>query len=135
MAFPSSPGGGKRRSTPSHRSSKKTSNEDDDDAESQASDETSSNSFGFLAYSNPGEKPWVKIKNLTHHLQPAYSNTSRSDRAASLSLSSNQLPSPRKLRCLEQRESQCEEKHEHRSKKRRVREVTPNSPLDLLWLG
>lgn len=138
MAYPNSPGGGKRRSTSSRKFSKKITNEDDDDLESQASETTPTNSCGFMAYSNSGEKPWVKAKTLNQlHQQPIYSNASRQDRSVSLSLfpTPSPSPSPRKLRCLDPREIPSEEKHEHNSKKRRAREVNPSSPLDLLWQG
>lgn len=129
MAYSNSNGGGKRRSTPGRKSAKKTTNEDDDDGESEASE---SPSYGFVAYSNSGEKPWVKVKTSNH--QPTYNNASRPSRTVPLSLFPNpSSPSPRKSRCSDQRES--EEKLEHCCKKRRASEGNPNSPLDLHWLG
>lgn len=127
MAYSNSNGGGKRRSTPGRKSAKKTTNEDDDDGESEASE---SPHYGFVAYSNSREKPWVKVKTSNH--QPAYSNTSRPSRTLSL-YPNPSSSSPRKSRCLDQRET--EEKHEHCSKKRRASEGYPSSPLGLHWLG
>lgn len=130
MAYPSSSGGGKRRSTLGRKSAKKTANEDDDDGESETSE---SNTFGFVA-SNTGEKPWGKVKTSSHH--PSSSNTPRPSRTLSLFPSpSSASPSHKKIRCVDQRESQTEEKLEHNCKKRRASEGNPNSPLDLHWLG
>lgn len=131
MAYPNSNGGGKRRSTPGRKSAKKTANEDDDDGESEASETPT---FGFVAYSNPGEKPWGKVKTSNH--QPSNSNTPRSSRTLSLFPSpSSTSPSPKKIRCVDQRESLSEEKHEHYCKKRRANEGNPNIPLNFHLLG
>lgn len=123
-------GGGKRGSSPSRKFTKKATNENYEDDEKSDSSGSPSNCFGFVAYSvNSGEKSRVKIKTLTH--QPACFDTPRADRC----LSPSQSPSPRKLRCLDQLESEKEERRERHSKKRRAKEGNPNNTLDFLWLG
>lgn len=123
---PNSSGGGKRGSSPNRKHSKKASIEEIDDADSLCS-ESPPNSFGFVAYSvNSGEKSRIKVK--SH--QSAYSSTSPSERSGSPAPS----PSPRKLRCLDQREIEAEERHEHCCKKRRAREYNLNA-FDSRWLG
>lgn len=122
---PNSSGGGKRGSSPSRKYSKKPTIEDVEDGDSRSS-ESPSNTLGFVAYSvNSGEKSRVKIKS-----HPSYSSTSPSERSGSPTPS----PSPKKLRCLDQREIENEERHEHCSKKRRSREYNP-SAFDSHWLG
>lgn len=123
-------GGGKRGSSPSRKFTKKATNENYEDDEKSDSSGSPSNCFGFVAYSvNSGEKSRVKIKTLTH--QPACFDTPRADRC----LSPSPSPSPRKLRCLDQLESEKEERRERHSKKRRAKEGNPNNTLDFLWLG
>lgn len=132
MDYPNCPGGGKRGTPPSRQSAKTTNNEDEDDVESRSS-ESPSNCFGFVAYStNSGEKSRVKIKTVAY--QPSYSSSARCDPERSLTPSPS--PSPRKLRCMDQREpSENQERRERNSKRRRAREGYPNDPIDLLWLG
>lgn len=126
MDYPNSSGGGKRGSSPNRKYSKKAPAEDIDDGESRFS-ESPSNTFGFVAYSvNNGEKSRAKVK--SH--QPTYSSTSHSERSGSPIPS----PSPRKQRCLDQREMELEERNEHYSKKRRIREYNLNV-FDSHWLG
>lgn len=125
--YPNSSGGGKRGSSPSRKSSKKPSIDDEEDGDSRSS-ESPANCFGFVAYSvNSGEKSRVKVK--SH--QPPYSSTSPSERSGSPTPS----PSPRKQRCLDQRDIEAEERHEHSSRKRRSREGNPTSTYNSLWLG
>lgn len=123
--YSNSSGGGKRGSSPSRKHSKKSSIEDVEDGDSRSS-ESPSNTFGFVAYSlNTGEKPRAKVKS-----HQSYSTTTPPERSGSPTPS----PSPRKLRCLDQREIENEERHEHCSKKRRAREYNPNA-FDSHWLG
>ncbi|KAL1775008.1 Glutamine synthetase [Sigmodon hispidus] len=126
--YPNSSGGGKRGSSPGRKTSKKPSIEEEEEDGGSRSSESPANCFGFVAYSvNSGEKSRVKVK--SH--QPPYSSTSPSERSGSPTPS----PSPRKLRCLDQRDIETEEKHEHSSKKRRSREGNPNTTFDSMWLG
>lgn len=117
-----------RGSSPNRKYSKKAPDEDIDDGDSRFS-ESPSNTFGFVAYSvNNGEKSRAKVK--SH--QPTYSSTSYSERSGSPIPTS----SPRKQRCLDQREMELEERErdEHYTKKRRIREYNLNV-FDSHWLG
>ncbi|KAK2496891.1 hypothetical protein MC885_015321 [Smutsia gigantea] len=133
--YPSWPGGGKQGSSPGRKAVKNGTNEDEDLA--SRSSGSSSYCFGFVAYSaNSGEKSRVKMKTLTHQ-RGSYSCTSRCDPDRSLtlsaSLSPSSCPSPRKLRCTNQREPENEERRERLST-RRAKEGN-RSYLINLWLG
>lgn len=84
-----SPGGGKRGG-PSRKAAPKAADEDEDDGASRSSD-SPANCFGFVAYSvNSGERARAKVK----------TSGPWSERPAS------PAPSPRKLRCLDQRDAE-----------------------------
>lgn len=129
MDYPNCPGGGKRGG-PASRKSVQKSPIQDDDQESHSSGSTT-NCFGFVAYSvNSGEKQRVKIQTLGQQ-QPASSYSPRSD-----DCDRAPAPVPRKLRCLEQLQPEppTPERRERPCKRRRSKEPL-NDTVDLRWLG
>lgn len=122
---PNSSGGGKRGSSPCRKFSKKPTFEDDEDGCCLSSDIP--NCFGFVAYSvNSGEKARVRTKSY----QPAYCCGPPPECFGSPSPS----PSLRKYRCLDQRDTEIEDKQETSPKKPKGKEGNPNIS-DSLWLG
>lgn len=119
--------------TPGRKCLKRTVKEREDDLESGSS-ESCSNRYGFIAYSvNSGEKSGIKIK--TFSQPPAYSCESGSDPDHSASSSSGPSPSARKHWCVDQRQSDKEDRLEPHSKKRRAKEGNSNDIVHPLWLG
>lgn len=131
--YPNGPGGGTGGFSPGRKRTKKTANKREDDLESQSSG-SPSNSYGFVAYSvNSAEKSRIKITTLC--LQPANSCTSGSDPDRPASPFPGPSPSPPKLRCLDQRESNADYSLEPLSKKIKAEESDPNGSVrSLLWL-